>query len=222
MPFGGMLGSTFNFVFETQLENLQNGDRFYYLSRTAGMHFGTELEQNSFAKLVMLNTDVTHLPDAIFSTPTWILEVDPTKQYTGLGADRPRRSDAAAIDDQRRRDSRRWSSATIPPPAGPDTNYLQYTGEDHVVLGGTAGNDIIISGDGDDTLYGDAGNDRLEGGFGNDILLGGAGDDIIQDRAATTTFRAARQRRHPGRQHVDAGHRQSDPRRRRQRFHHHH
>ena len=61
MPFGGLLGSTFNFVFETQLEALQNGDRFYYLSRTAGMHFGTELEQNSFAKLVMLNTDVTHL-----------------------------------------------------------------------------------------------------------------------------------------------------------------
>ncbi|MGH8431104.1 MAG: peroxidase family protein, partial [Solimonas sp.] len=28
-PFGGMLGSTFNFVFETQLEALQNGDRLY-------------------------------------------------------------------------------------------------------------------------------------------------------------------------------------------------
>ena len=27
MPFGGLLGSTFNFVFETQLEALQNGDR---------------------------------------------------------------------------------------------------------------------------------------------------------------------------------------------------
>src|SRR5262249_8686931 len=37
MPFGSMLGSTFQFVFETQLENLQNGDRFYYLSRTAGL-----------------------------------------------------------------------------------------------------------------------------------------------------------------------------------------
>ncbi|MGH7909027.1 MAG: peroxidase family protein, partial [Thermodesulfobacteriota bacterium] len=36
MPFGGMLGSTFNFVFETQLENLQNGDRLYYLSRVQG------------------------------------------------------------------------------------------------------------------------------------------------------------------------------------------
>ena len=52
MPFGGLLGSTFNFVFETQLENLQNGDRFYYLARTAGLNFGTELENNSFTKLV--------------------------------------------------------------------------------------------------------------------------------------------------------------------------
>ena len=33
MAFGGMLGSTFSFVFELQLENLQDGDRFYYLSR---------------------------------------------------------------------------------------------------------------------------------------------------------------------------------------------
>ena len=32
MPFGGLLGSTFNFVFETQMEKLQNGDRFYYLN----------------------------------------------------------------------------------------------------------------------------------------------------------------------------------------------
>ena len=39
MPFGGMLGSTFNFVFENQLEKLQNGDRFYYLERTAGLDF---------------------------------------------------------------------------------------------------------------------------------------------------------------------------------------
>ena len=38
MPFGGMLGSTFNFVFEVQLEKLQNGDRFYYLQRLDGLH----------------------------------------------------------------------------------------------------------------------------------------------------------------------------------------
>src|SRR5262249_13782767 len=80
-PFGGLLGSTFNFVFETQLEKLQNGDRFYYLSRTAGLSFGFELDRNSFAQMVMLNTDATHLPEKIFTTPTYILEVDQTKQF---------------------------------------------------------------------------------------------------------------------------------------------
>ena len=49
MPFGGMLGSTFNFVFETQMEKLQNGDRFYYLQRLDGLHLFSEMEGNSFA-----------------------------------------------------------------------------------------------------------------------------------------------------------------------------
>ncbi|MGH8432574.1 MAG: peroxidase family protein, partial [Solimonas sp.] len=62
-----------------------------------------------------------------------------------------------------------------------ETNYLRYTGVDHVVLGGTAGNDTIISSIGDDTLWGDGGNDRLEGGDGVDNIEGGDGDDIITD-----------------------------------------
>ncbi len=88
MPFGGFLGSTFNFVFETQLEALQNGDRLYYLARLAGLNFLTELENNSFAKLIMANTDATHLPGDVFSTPSFILEVDQTRQFTGLGPGR--------------------------------------------------------------------------------------------------------------------------------------
>ncbi|MCS4095543.1 peroxidase family protein [Rhizobium sp. BK176] len=179
MPFGGMLGSTFNFVFETQLESLQNGDRFYYLSRTAGMHFGTELENNSFAKLVMLNSDATHLPNAIFTTPAFTLEVDQTRQHTGLGADG--RADPTGGLEINGIEVVPLVIRDNPATGGVDTNYLHYTGEDHVVLGGTAGDDIIISSEGDDTLYGDGGNDRLEGGAGNDTILGGDGDDILSD-----------------------------------------
>ena len=203
MPFGGLLGSTFNFVFETQLENLQNGDRFYYLARTAGLNFINELEDNSFAKLVMLNTDTTHLPADIFSTPAFILEVDPAKQFTGLneaGADGIQGDDPSTplvdegADDVAGADGIGGNSDPVggtaltplvirdnPATPGADTNYLQYTGEDHVVLGGTAGNDIMIASIGDDTLWGDAGNDRLEGGDGVDNIEGGAGDDIITD-----------------------------------------
>ena len=207
MPFGGMLGSTFNFVFETQLEALQNGDRLYYLHRLAGTNFVHELENNSFAKLVMLNTDATHLPALIFSTPTYTLEVDQSKQFNanvvnnpgldGILGDNPLTLRYEAADDIATPNADPLSGSALiplvirnnPATATPDTNYLQYTGEDHMVLGGTnpgnlanpSGNDILISGDGDDTLYGDGGNDRLEGGYGNDDIQGGAGDDIITD-----------------------------------------
>jgi len=57
--FGGMLGSTFNYVFQTQMEKLQDGDRLYYLARTPGMNLRTQLEGNSFSELIMRNTDGT-------------------------------------------------------------------------------------------------------------------------------------------------------------------
>src|SRR5439155_3502265 len=57
--FGGLLGSTFNYVFQTQLEKLQDGDRFYYLARTPGLNLRTQLEGNSFSELIQRNTTGT-------------------------------------------------------------------------------------------------------------------------------------------------------------------
>ena len=74
-----MLGSTFNFVFENQMESLQNGDRFYYLQRLDGLHLFGEMENNSFAEMIMTNTNATHLPSDVFSTPGLALEVDHDK-----------------------------------------------------------------------------------------------------------------------------------------------
>src|SRR5262249_272304 len=160
-PFGGMLGSTFNFVFENQLEALQNGDRFYYLSRTAGMNFGTELENNSFAELIMLNSDAKHLPADVFQTPKYILEVDSTQQFNaGLGNLDP--TGGITINGQ---EVTPLVIRDNPDTVGPDTHYLHYTGIDTVVLGGTEFDDILIAGSSDDdTVYGDGGNDRIEGG----------------------------------------------------------
>ena len=80
MPFGGMLGSTFNFVFEMQLEKLQDGDRFYYLQRLDGLHLFSEMENNSFAKVICINADAGASASDVFSTPGLILEVDQTRQ----------------------------------------------------------------------------------------------------------------------------------------------
>ena len=171
MPFGGMLGSTFNFVFETQLEALQNGDRLYYLHRLAGSNFLSELENNSFAKLIMQNTDTVHLPALVFQTPGLILEVNQSVQFNGdLGAADPVGDGLVPLVIRNN-----------PATPGTDANYLQYTGDEHVVLGGTSGNDILIASIGDDTIWGDEGNDRIEGGHGNDLIEAGAGDDIITD-----------------------------------------
>ncbi|HEY4136577.1 MAG TPA: peroxidase family protein [Alphaproteobacteria bacterium] len=205
LPFGGMLGSTFNFVFETQMEKLQNGDRFYYLQRLDGLHLFGEMEGNSFAALIMRNTDATHLPSDVFSTPGLILEVDRTRQYNpGLGEtagadgileDDPNTAQNEAADNLGN-DPLGGSILTPlvirnnPATVGPDTNYLRYTGDQHVVLGGTDGADIIVSSEGDDTIFGDAGNDNLEGGAGNDIINGGDGDDIIRDLGGDENIKA--------------------------------
>jgi Ca2+-binding RTX toxin-like protein len=172
MPFGGMLGSTFNFVFEVQLEKLQDGDRFYYLQRLDGMHFLSEMENNTFAKIISLNADAGHLPSDVFSTPGLILEVDTANQWNpGLGTADP--TGGSILTPLVIRNN--------PSTVGLDTNYLRYTGTDHVLLGGSSFNDILIGSEGDDTFYGDDGNDRLEGGSGNDQYFGGAGHDIITD-----------------------------------------
>ena len=162
----------------------------------------SSLENASFAKLVMANTDVTHLPAEIFSTPTWTLEIDQTKQFTGLGIDG--RADPTLADDAPGAGQSTilagFNNPTIingheiaplvirdnPDTVGPDTNYLHYTGNSPVVLGGTANNDIIIAGASDqDTIYGDAGNDRLDGSAGDDHVFGGDGDDIITSGGGT-------------------------------------
>ena len=67
-PFGGLLGTTFNYVFENQLTDLQNGDRLYYLARTPGMNLRTQLEGNSFAEMMMRNTTVHTLKADAFAT----------------------------------------------------------------------------------------------------------------------------------------------------------
>ncbi|AYC33285.1 heme peroxidase [Pseudomonas cavernae] len=175
MPFGGMLGSTFNFVFEMQIENLQNGDRFYYLSRVQGTNLLNELEANSFSNLVMRNTDLgdpnsSHLPGLLFANVDHILEIETQRQ---IGAD-------PTWDDPIRQ---ALSSKVVRQDldGDGDTDLLQFRGGEHTVLGGSAENDTLIGGDGDDTLWGDGGNDTLEGGFGVDIIHGGEGDDLITD-----------------------------------------
>ena len=173
MAFGGMLGSTFSFIFELQLENLQNGDRFYYLSRVQGLNLLNELENNSLAKMVLNNTDLGEtgyaVPGDIFTVPDHTIYADQA-MMDRFGLVDPTHGDPTLIVPMVRRvDSNGDGIAEI----------IRINSNDHFLIQGTSGNDRIYSGGGDDSVWGGAGNDRIEAGYGVDRIHGGTGDDII-------------------------------------------
>jgi Ca2+-binding RTX toxin-like protein len=162
-PFGGMLGSSFAYVFGTQMLSLQNNDRFYYLSRAAGLNMLTQLEEQTFGDIVSRNSTARHLPGDVFSTPAFLFEA------ARLGTSGP------ILDDP----FTPYNETTLLNRLANGT--IRYGGIDHVMLGGTPGANSLATGEGDDTIHGDEGNDTLEGGGGNDFLFGGLGDDILTD-----------------------------------------
>jgi len=203
MPFGGMLGSTFNAIFEAQMENLQDGDRFYYLTRTQGQNFLVALEQNSFAKMIMANTNLAQPgPDGVrgtaddiidrhigvdtFATYEYVLEVNAANQNDYNGAEAgvdPTTDDPFLLSIGQNKVSRdNIVSDAV------ETRYLKFVGGEHIVVGGTNFRDHIITDAGDDGIWGDAGNDRIESGAGVDLVNGGSGDDIISDSGDTGDF----------------------------------
>ena len=157
--FGGLLGSTFNYIFEKQLENLQDGDRFYYLQRTDGLNFRTQLEGNSFAELLRRNTDFTGGMDVIFNTADFIFNA---AELTG--------NTTVDLGDN-------MSIFTLPDGTKMFFDPL-HTGK-NITFNGGPGDDKFTSDVGDDTMYGNDGNDRLDGFEGNDTLHGGNGNDVL-------------------------------------------
>ena len=187
MPFGGMLGSTFNAVFEAQLEMLQDLDRFYYLTRTQGLNLLNELENNSFSKLVAANTDMTaedgglNFPAGVdsFAKHDFILNVDPDRQVEPDPEDEDGVLTPIGLAKVMRDD---------PGTPGQDANYLRFIGGEHVAIGGTVDADTIIADYGDDAIWGGEGDDRIEAGAGVDLVVGGSGNDTITDSGDTGDF----------------------------------
>lgn len=185
MPFGGMLGSSFGFAFQQQMEALQNGDRFYYLSRTNGMDMLGGLENNSFASMIMRNTDIAdggaHIPANIFSSMEYILEVDQSVQAMADPVSTELDPFLAAMGTTLVERETGTGDAPLVDGAREYDNLLKFNGGEHVVLGGTDQRDILVGGLGDDALWGGAGDDLLIGDSGVNTFRGGDGNDIIKD-----------------------------------------
>jgi Ca2+-binding RTX toxin-like protein len=175
MAFGGMLGSTFSFIFELQLENLQNGDRFYYLSRVQGLNLLNELENNSLSKMVLNNTDLGEtgyaLPGDIFSVPDAVLYTD-TSMMAKFNHEDPQHDDPVLQAFSQLVERRDSNSDGV-------SEYIRVNSNDHFLIQGTDKAERIIAGGGDDSVWGRGGNDTIEAGYGVDKVHGGTGDDII-------------------------------------------
>ena len=163
--FGGLLGTTFNFVFEKQLESLQDADRFYYLQRTDGLNLRTQLEGNSFNELIRRNTDFAGGMTVVFATADFNFDA---ASLTGT-----------APVDLSIADPTCTGCQLLTLVDGTKVFFDPLHRGKNVVFNGGPGDDRFRGDVGDDTAYGNAGNDRLEGGDGNDTLVGGDGDDIL-------------------------------------------
>lgn len=186
---GGMLGSTFDFLFAKQMEDLQNGDRFYYLTRLVGTDLLAEIEGQLFSDVVMRNTDATHLYSDIFSVAdatvnavtgkVTSVDVDGNTVSTDLAT-------APTLIVLEGLNSAGWVGDTLYGNAGDYRDargVLNPNGPGNAseTLIGTDGAEKINGLGGNDTIWADGGNDTVEGGTGNDFMHGGAGNDVITD-----------------------------------------
>ncbi|NUO90790.1 MAG: heme peroxidase [Dermatophilaceae bacterium] len=197
---GGMLGSTFNYVFQSQLEKLQDGDRLYYLARTPGLNLRTQLEGNSFAELIQRNTDGTHTLKAdAFATADCKFELSALNGtpagFTASGStvaddpNTPCREDLLLLRKPDGTIQYKALNAVDPPGINGQSVY-----------NGTPGNDRVFGGVDNDTFWGGDGNDVIEGNNGDDVALGGNGNDIITDLNGADVLKGG-----PGNDAIDAG-----------------
>ena len=194
-------------MFENQLTDLQNGDRLYYLARTPGMNLRTQLEGNSFAELMMRNTEGTNTLKAdAFATADCKFQLGnlagTPAGFTAFGntvADDPgtecnetalliRQPDGTIqyravqqrgpVRDQRARPSTTAPTGSTGSAVATTTTPSGAVAGNDVIEGGS-GADIALGGEGDDIITDLAGDDVPKGGPGNDAIDAGPGLDII-------------------------------------------
>ena len=197
---GGLLGRTFNYVFETSLTDLQNGDRFYYLGRTPGMNLRTQLESNSFAELVMRNTDNTHtLKQDAFATADCKFQMG-NLANTAAGFTT---SGATVADDPTTNCNE--NALLTRSPNGQITykliNSVDPAGiNGQSVYNGDSASNRVKGGIDNDTLLGNDGDDWLDGNSGDDVTIGGEGADRMTDTGGADVLKGG-----PGNDAMDAG-----------------
>jgi Animal haem peroxidase/RTX calcium-binding nonapeptide repeat (4 copies) len=180
-PFGkSQMGSTFTWIFQEQLDRLQEGDRFYYFNQLKDAPLLlADIGSQHFSDIVMRTTGLDHLHHEIFKMSEEI-SLDPNEQSRDLRA-QPVTADKAFVV---------VGNALSNVITGTDGDDALYGEDGNDRLNGSRGLDSLHGGAGDDELnagddtrgvfaYGDDGDDTLRGNTGDDNLIGGAGNDYL-------------------------------------------
>jgi len=186
---GSMLGTTMDCIFSVQMNNLQNGDRLYYITRLgAAQNILVSLDEFTLADLVMRNTGAKHLYSDIFSVPDSVIEItDYIKAngtpngttYASLLALKSSKAVAGWVGSA----TTGWTFTDNPGDYkdARGVSNPNATGNASSLIGGTDFAERINGLGGNETIWADGGNDSVEGGAGNDFLHGGDGNDLITD-----------------------------------------
>ena len=172
-----LLGETFSTVFRRQMEDLQAGDRLYYLSRLVGTNLALQVESNTLSEIIQRNSDAENLPALIMTT------ADYSVVSTANGTSCP------TVEVRNLRNNLVVSGvgntiATMVSALGCRLQALPGANGKNVVYGGSDSltkGDNIRAGNGDDTVRGNSGNDLINAGDGNNQIYGGDGNDVLID-----------------------------------------
>ena len=169
-------------MFQSQLEDLQDGDRLYYLNRTPGMNLRTQLESNSFSEMIQRNTDGTNTLKAdAFATADCKFQLGNLDGHTAPAS--PAHGATGADDPTTPCLTRTscCSSPTARSSTGRGTTIDPTGINGQSVYNGTVNDDRVAGGNDNDTFWGGQGVDRIQGQGGDDVALGGPGNDILTD-----------------------------------------
>jgi methionine-rich copper-binding protein CopC len=165
------------------MEDLQAGDRLYYLSRLAGLNLGLQIESNTLSEIIQRNSDAENLPALIMTTADYsvvstaaVNAADcPTVQVHELRFNQLVDGVASMIGALNCR--LQYNELTFP------GKNVVYGGSNSLTKG-----DNIQAGSGDDTVRGNEGNDLVNAGDGNNQIYGGNGNDVLIDRGNSSSI----------------------------------
>lgn len=193
---GGILGPTFNAIFEDQMERLMDGDRFYYLYRLFNAlpeitNVNTQITNEQFKDIVERTTGVTHLNGDIMLYADSYVELGHTAASDAAsehkyGAVLDTLHGSGALDLHQGVYSAGGASTggngqliTVADPGHPG-QYLTYVNDvrpDSPTI--NSNGNPTYGYDSHEVLSGTNFNDYLDSGDGDDTVYGGKGDDIL-------------------------------------------